>query len=587
MNLNKEITSILKSAVGKCGYDVEVSTSFSGRPELCDYQANFCFALAKKIGRNPYDVAEEIVSKIPDNTKFKFEAVRPAFINIKVSDNYLATKANELLLDNLVGVEKHKNPRKIVMDYGGANVAKELHVGHLRSPIIGESLNRLHTLLGDEVIADAHLGDWGLQMGLTVAQLMEEGKVDYYFKKSEKEPEITLDMLNEAYPKANKRKSSDPEFKEKSADITLKIQRMEEPYYSIYKKIRAVSVKEIEKNYKELNANFDLFLGESDAQPYTERAVDIFKNKGLAYESEGALVVDVAREGENIKTDKLDETGKPYLLNPMPPVILKKQNGADVYATTDIATVLMRNEKNGNIDEIIYITDNRQGLHFEQFFRACKLAGISPEGQKLTHIVFGTINGKDGKPFKTRSGDTVKLADVINLLIDKASAKIQSNGMKPTRDLALKIGVGAMKFGDLSNTVAKDYVFDIDKFLSFEGKTGPYLQYTVARINSILAKTDCEGGEIKIYSKDEKNILMSILKLISAYNICYEENSLNTLCSSVYDLASAFSTFYNNHHILNEKDIDKKRSYISLCKLVRKSMSQAMGVLAIDIVEKM
>lgn len=586
MNLQKEIESILKKSLGEMGIDGNVSVSFSNRPELCDYQSNACFALSKQLHKAPLELAGEIVANIPANRKFVFTAEKPGFINVKVKDTYLAKKGDELLEDELVGVEKHKKSKRIIMDYGGANVAKELHVGHLRSPIIGESLNRLHTLFGDNVTSDAHLGDWGLQMGLTIAQLMEDGVLDYYFKKTGKEPVITLDMLNEAYPKANRRKSVEPEFKEKAAEITLRIQRKESPYYEAYRKIREVSVAQIAKHYEELNAHFDLFLGESDAEPYISKAIDIFKKKGLAHESEGALIVDVAKEGENILSDKLDKDGKPYLLNPMPPVILKKSNGADVYATTDIATVLMRNKEKG-VDEIIYVTDNRQGSHFERFFRACKLAGISPEKQKLTHIVFGTINGKDGKPFKTRSGETIKLADIINLLIEKASEKLKSNGLKPSRELALKIGVGAMKFGDLSNTVAKDYVFDIDKFLAFEGKTGPYLQYTVARINSILAKTDCEGGKIKIYSEDERRIILAIMKLISSYQICYDDNSLNMLCSATYDTASAFSTFYNNHRILGEKNLTKKRAYISICKLVRRALVQALSILAIDVPEKM
>lgn len=585
MNLQNEILSILKAAVDDG--QTEVSVSFSNRPDLCDFQSNFCFTLSKTLHKAPFELSEEIVNKIPDNKKFEFVAVKPGFINIKVKNEYLSQKADETLLDKLSGVEKHKNTKKILMDYGGANVAKELHVGHLRSPLIGESLSRLHRLLGDEVITDAHLGDWGLQMGLTIAQLEEDGTLDYYFKNSKKEPQITLEMLNIAYPKASLRKNTDEEFKKKAAQYTLNIQQKKEPFYSAYKKIREISVKEIEKNYKELNATFDYFYGESDAEPYIQKTIDIFVDKNLSHKSEGALIVDVAKEGENVLSAKLDENGKPYLLNPMPPVILKKQNGADVYATTDIATILMRNKTIKNLDEIYYIVDGRQASHFERVFRACKLAGISPENQKLLHIGFGTMNGKDGKPFKTREGTTVKLVDIINLLIDKASEKLLSNGLKPTRDLALKIGVGAMKFGDLSNIVTKDYVFDLDKFLSFEGKTGPYLQYTVARINSILAKTDCKAGKIKIYSEDERKIIISILKLISAYEVCYEEKSLNTLCLAAYDLASAFSSFYNNHYILNEKDLEKKKAYIAICQLVKKCLTQALWVLAIDIPERM
>ena len=584
MNLQKEILSMIKSAIG-C--DAEVSVSFSNRPDLCDFQSNACFVLSKVMHKAPYDLAVEIVSKIPENKKFEFEAVKPGFINVKIKDEYLSKKSDEILKDVLCGVEKHKTPKKIVMDYGGANVAKELHVGHFRSPLIGESLKRLHKLFGDEVISDAHLGDWGLQMGLTILQLHEDGVLDYYFTKKGKEPQITLEMLNIAYPKASKRKKIDEEFKKKADEYTLKIQHKEEPYYSIYKKIKDISVKQIEKHYKELNAEFDLWYGESTADPYIDETVQIFIDKGLARESQGALVVDVAKDGENVVSDKLDENGKPYLINPMPPAIIKKYNGGDLYATTDIATILMRNRMYKDLDEIIYTTDNRQNMHFEQVFRCCKLAGISPENQKLTHIPFGTMNGKDGKPFKTRSGDVVRLGDVVDMLIEKASEKLKSNGLKPTRDFALKIGVGAMKFMDLSNTVGKDYIFDIDKALSFEGKTGPYLQYTVARINSILAKTDCQAGGIKIYSEDERKILISILKLISAYDVCYDDYSLSTLCSSAYDLASAFSTFYNNHHILNEKDLTKKKAYIAICELVKKSLTQSLWVLAIDVPDRM
>ena len=584
MNLQKEILSIIKAVVGD---EKDVSVSFSNRPDLCDFQSNSCFVLSKTMHKAPFDLASEIVNKIPENKKFEFEAVKPGFINIKIKESYLSNIGDNILASELCGVEKHKNPRKIVMDYGGANVAKELHVGHFRSPLIGESLKRLHKLFGDEVISDAHLGDWGLQMGLTLLQLREDGVLDYYFEKKGKEPVITLEMLNVAYPKASKRKDVDEDFKKRADDYTLKIQHKEEPYFTIYKKIKDISVKQIEKHYKELNAEFDLWYGESTANPYIDETIKIFVDKGLAHESEGALVVDVAREGENVLSDKLDENGKPYLINPMPPAIIKKYNGGDLYATTDIATILMRNRMYQNLDEIIYTTDNRQNMHFEQVFRCCKLAGISPENQKLTHIPFGTMNGKDGKPFKTRAGDVVRLGDVVNMLIEKASEKLLANGLKPTREFALKIGVGAMKFMDLSNTVGKDYVFDLDKALSFEGKTGPYIQYTVARINSILSKTDCKPGKIKIYSDDERKIIISILKLISAYDVCYDDYSLSTLCSSTYDLASAFSTFYNNHHILNEKDVEKKKSYIAVCQLVKKCLTQALYVLAIDVPDRM
>ena len=588
MNVQNEIVSILKQACGKLGVATDkVSVTFSNLPEKCDFQSNFCFMMAKELKTSPLELANKIVEMVENNKKFDFFAEKPGFINIKLKKEYFADMANALLVSPKVGVEEHKRKMNVMFDYGGANVAKELHVGHLCSPIIGEGMKRLYKLFGHNVKADAHLGDWGLQMGLTILQLKEDGVLDYYITKKGKEPTITLDMLNVAYPKASARKNVDADFKKRADAMTKDIQDKLEPYYTIYKKIRALSITTIEKLYKELGAEFDLWYGESSCAQYTDAVVNMFIEKNLAIESDGALVVNVAKEGEHIPIPKKNEEEEQRYKNPMPPAIIKKYNGGDLYATTDIATIYMRNKDEKKLDEIIYYTDNRQNMHFEQVFRCCKLAKISPEDQKLIHIGFGTMNGKDGKPFKTREGTVVKLDDVINLLIQKSSEKLESNGVKPTRELALKIGVGAMKFGALSNFVTKDYVFDIDRFLSFEGKTGPYIQYTVARINSILSKTKEKGGKIKISTEEECKIIMAILKLNSAYQICFEEKSLNTLCLSAYELASTFSTFYNNHHILNEKDDEKRKSYLSLITLVKNALVQALNVLAIEIPEKM
>ncbi len=585
--ISEEIEKLLNEGASKAGYEEKLSVSFSNMPKLCDYQCNGCFALAKKYSKKPFDIASEIANSIEQSDLFEFDVAMPAFINIKLTDKALSKIANEYLNDEMGGVEKHKERQKVILDYGGANVAKALHVGHLRSPIIGESLKRLYKLMGDDVIADVHLGDWGLQMGLTELQLYEDGVLDYYFKGEGEEPVITLDMLNEAYPKASARKKDDEKFKEEADAWTLKIQNKEQPYYSIYKKIREVSVKEIKKHYGELGATFDLWYGESDAAPYIDRAIKIIEDKGLTRESDGALVVDVAVEGENIPLPKKSEDEEQRYKNPMPPAILKKYNGGVLYATTDIATILMRNEMYKNVDRIEYIVDMRQKNHFVQVFRVCKMSGISPEEQELLHIGYGTMNGKDGKPFKTRSGDTIKLEDIINMLVEKAGDKLKSNGVEYDRDLALKIGVAAMKFGDLINNVDKDYVFDLDKFISFEGKTGPYIQYTAVRINSILNKANLEGGEFFISNDEEREIIRSILKLNSSYEICYKEKSLSSLCSATYNLASAFSTFYNNHSVLNESNINIKQSYISLLRLVKNKLKQALNVLAIEIPEKM
>lgn len=585
--ISEEIIGLLNNSAQKAGYNDKLSVTFSNMPKLCDFQCNDCFSLAKKYGKNPFDIAEDIVKNIENNEDFEFSAVRPAFINIKLTDKKLSQIGNEFLKDERGGVPKHEHSQKVIMDYGGANVAKALHVGHLRSPIIGESLKRLYKFLGDEVIADVHLGDWGLQMGLTELQLYLDGKLDYYFEGKGKEPVITLDMLNEAYPKASARKNIDEQFKAQADEWTLKIQNKEEPYYTVYKIIREVSVKEIKKHYSELGAEFDLWYGESDAQDYIDKAIKIIEDKGLTRVSDGALVVDVAVEGENIPIPKTSEDEVQRYKNPMPPAIIKKYNGGVLYATTDIATILMRNEMFGDPDRIEYIVDLRQKNHFVQVFRVCKMAGISPKSQQLLHIGYGTMNGKDGKPFKTRSGDTIKLEDIIDMLVDKASEKLKSNGVEFDRDLALKIGVSAMKFGDLINNVDKDYVFDLDKFMSFEGKTGPYLQYTAVRINSILAKTGEAKGEFYVDNDEEREIIRNILKLNSAYEICYNNKTLSPLCLAIYNLASAFSTFYNNHNVVNEKDEKKKQSFIALLMLVKNKLAQALNVLAIEIPQKM
>ena len=590
MNLRNDITKILKTAIEKAGFEADkLVVSFSNRPELCDFQTNFALVLAKTLGQKPIDLANKIIENVKKSANFEFSAVMPGFINVVVTESGLSQYANEVLQDSNLGVEQDERVKTIVFDYGGANVAKELHVGHLRSPIVGEALKRLNITLGNKTISDVHLGDYGLQMGLTILQLKEDGYLDKFFDGKNKAPKlenVTLDVLNEEYPKASKRKDVDEDFKKRADQFTLYIQQHKEPYFEIYQQIKTLSVTEIKKNYELLNTTFDLYLGESDAYPYIDETIDVFVKKGLARESEGALVVDVAREGEHIPIPKKDPSEPQRYKNPMPPAIIKKYNGGDLYATTDIATILMRN-RDFKPDEIVYVTDNRQAGHFEQVFRCCKLAGISPEGQKLTHVAFGTMNGKDGKPFKTRAGGTVKYKDVLDMLIGSAEKKLAENGIVGNKELARRIGVGAMKFGDLSNSVAKDYVFDIDKFLAFDGKTGPYIQYTIARINSILAKAKYQPSEVCVKTEEEKNIVLAVLKLNSSYKVCAESYSLNALCLAAFDLASAFSTLYNNVKILSEKDTKRQQNLLSDCVFVKKCLEKALWVLGIDSVEKM
>ena len=586
MNITQELNTYFESVLEKLGYNKDLAqVSFSARPEMCDFQLNAAFQIAKQEHKNPMEIATQIASAAT-NEDYEVVACAPAFVNIKLTAKKLNEIANGLLADKDAGIEKHKTKRSFLIDYGGANVAKELHIGHLRSAIIGESLKRLYKIKGDSVVSDSHLGDWGTQMGLTIAQLEEDGHLDYYFGKSKEKPTITLEMLNDAYPKASKRKNTDTAFKKKADDYTLFVQGKKEPYYTIYREIRAVSVEKIAKNYKTLGCEFDLWYGESDAEPYIDETVQIFVDKGLARKSEGALVVDVAREGEHIPIPKKSPDEPQLYKNPMPPCIIKKANEGEVYATTDLATLLMRNRMY-DLDEIDYVVDSRQSTHFEQVFRCAKMSGISPQNQKLLHIAYGKMLGKDGKPFKTRSGETVKLEDVIDLLRTAALERLEQNGIENDPALALQIGVAAMKFGDLSNQISKDYVFDLDRFLAFEGKTGPFLQYTGARIKSLLAKAGKYNKEISVLGDEQKNIILSILKLLSAYDICYAEKSLAPLTIAAYNLASAYSSLYASTRILSEQDQNKKDSLLALSALVLNELTIALFVLGIEIPERM
>ena len=587
MNIKNEISLILSNALVKAGFNVSGNlVSFSNKPEVADFQSNVCFSLSKENNLAPQIIAEKILKEI-NSKDFEFSFCAPGFINIKLSDKKLSKIASELLSDENLGVEKDQKSEVVFLDYGGANVAKELHMGHLRSPIIGESIKRLYNLFGHKTISDTHLGDWGLQMGLTIAQLEDDGYLDYYFKGTGTKPTITLDMLNEEYPKASLRKKTDEAFKEKADNYTLWLQQRKEPYLSVWKDMRAVSVKTIEKNYKTLGMTFDLWEGESSAtSEQIEETINIFKDKGLTRISDGALVVDVALPGENIPIPKKNPDDPQLYRNPMPPAIIKKHNGGELYMTTDLTCLRERNLKY-NPDKIIYITDNRQKEHFIKVFRCAKMAGISPEGQELIHVAFGTMNGKDGKPFKTRSGETIKLEDVIDLISAKAQEKLTANGLGTNKKLALDIGIAALKFGDLSNDVGKDYVLDIDRFSAFEGKTGPYLQYTVARINSLLAKAGDVSGEIEIKTSEEKVIVMNLLKLVESFRISLENLSLVSLTSAVFALAQSYSTLYNNIRILSEPNLKRKASLVKISALVRKAIALALDVLAINAPEKM
>ncbi len=593
MNIKNILHKALEDAFLHLNYEFDdLSLTFSSK-EGADFQCNSAFAIAKKSHQNPEVVASSIIANLNQDVA-EVSFAKPGFINFKIKDEALSKCLNKALSNERLCLDKLENPIKVVMDYGGANVAKELHIGHLRSPVVGESLARLHKILGNEVITDTHLGDWGLQMGLTIAQLHEDGYIDGYFDKSKQNKQITLDTLNEEYPKASKRKNEDDEFRKKAETYTKFVQDKKEPYWSVYQSIRKISVERIKANYENLNCYFDLWYGESTVSDYIDGVVKMFVDKGLTRIHEGSIVVDVAKDGENIPIEKKNPNDPQLYKNPMPPVYLKKSNGADVYATTDIATIYQRN-KDFAPNRIMYVVDKRQASHFERCFRAVKMAGIDLPNQEFEFVGFGTINGTDGKPFKTRSGDTIKLEDIINIITDGARKKLKENGIENNDELALQIGVSAMKFGDLSNFVSKDYIFDIDKFASFEGKTGPSIQYTGARINSLLKKAGVADNLnglanlnlIDVADDNQRAIAINFLKLQDSYYSCYKDSSLNALCLALYDFSSSFAKFYNDTRIISEKDDKKKNSYLALSYFVLRAIKQASWVLAFEIPEKM
>ena len=575
--IKKEAEKILTSSAKSQGVEDEFSVVFSNMPN-CDFQCNSCFSVAKKLNTNPFELAQKIVNSIPSNEFFEFSVAKPAFINIKLTQIGLEKLGKEILNNKYLKKKEH-----IFIDYGGPNLGKAMHIGHMRSFNIGEALKRLYKKLGYKVTSDIFFGDWGMPLGLIMAMLEKEGKLEKYMSG---ELNLNIEVMNEAYPKASKLKDEDRFFKERAESLTLAFQNKQEPYYDFWKKLRDVSVKEAKKVCKLLDADFDLWNGESDASEYIDTVINIFKEKNLARESEGALVVDVAVEGEQIPLPKKTPDEVQRYDNPMPPLIIQKSNGGELYATSDIATIYYRN-KFYHPDILHYLTDGRQTQRFTQIFRACKKAGISPANQQLWHTGFGTMNGKDGKAFKTRNGGNVGLLDLISMVQEKVEEKLKQNGTDYDNELKRIIANSAIKFADLSNVVEKDYVFDIDKFTSFEGKTGPYIQYTACRIKSILNKAGSFKENLSFYTPEQKAVVISMAKLQASYETAFNEKSLSSVCNALYDLAKNFSTFYNAERIISEQDLNKKFTKLTLLKLTLNEINSACDVLAIEVPEKM
>lgn len=582
------IAEEMKTAFAACGYEESYAkVVLSNRPDLCEYQCNGAMAAARAYKKKPIDIAGEVVEKLAENTMFsEIGAVMPGFINIRLHPRCLADYMNQMQGEDQLGVEAAGHGETIVVDYGGANVAKPLHVGHLRSAVIGESVKRMGMLLGYHMIGDVHLGDWGLQMGLIIEELRDRKPELVYFDESytgeyPADPPFTIGELEDIYPTASGKSKEDEGFRERAQTATFKLQNGYAPYTAIWKHIMAVSLADLKKNYDNLDVHFELWKGESDAEAYIPWLIQDLQDKNLAYESQGALVVDVT-EPEDAKE--------------LPPCIVRKSDGAALYATSDLGTILER-EKDLKPVKYIYITDKRQELHFKQVFRVAKKAGYVKDTTPMIHIGFGTMNGRDGKPFKTRDGGVMRLEHLIADINEAAYKRIMENrtvSEAEARETARVVGLAALKYGDLSNQAAKDYIFDIDRFTSFEGNTGPYILYTVVRIKSILSKYEaagnvCDGtGEILAAEGGaEKNLMLELARYNDVMENAFAEIAPHKICQYIFELSNAFNSFYHDNKILSEEDKARQAGWISLISLVKDVLASCIHVLGFEAPERM
>ena len=579
-----EISDVVKSAFEELGYDMETGkVNISNRQDLCQFQCNGALANAKKFKKSPMIIADDVLNKLKVNNIFsKIETVAPGFINIDINDEFLVCYVNKMNNVDNYGVLSVSEIKKIVVDYGGANVAKPLHVGHLRPAIIGESVKRIAKFLGHNVIGDVHLGDWGLPIGMVIAEVKRRNASLPYFDDDFTgeypiEAPFTIDELEEIYPYASRLAKSDTLFMEQAKQIIAELQQGKKGYIALWNHILNVSVIDLKKNYGALDVHFELWNGESDAQKFIPEMVELLKEEGYAKESEGALIFEVAESEDR---------------SPMPPLILLKSDGASLYGTTDLATVLER-VRDMKADEIIYLADKRQSLHYEQFFRAAKKSGIAKETTELSYIGFGTMNGQDGKPFKTRDGGVMRLSTLIKALQDAGKAKLANNknlSEVEIEEISAKVGLAALKYGDLSNQASKDYIFDIERFISFEGNTGPYMLYTIVRIKSILNKANYINKDIKILipkSDSERRLMLQLIKFNEIIELSFKERAPHKICEFIYELSNCFNKFYNDTKILSEEDENKKYSWLTLINLVKDVLEQSLNLLGISSVEKM
>lgn len=581
------ITIEMREAFVKAGYDEELAkVTLSNRPDLCEYQCNGAMAGAKKYKKAPFMIAEDVAGHLKESTYFEsVDVVKPGFINLKLSKESVASYLSEMSKEEKLGVEDEKEPQTIMIDYGGPNVAKPLHVGHLRSAIIGESVKRILRYKGNRVIGDIHLGDWGYQMGLIITELKKRQPGLPYFDDSyegeyPKEAPFTISELEEIYPTASAYAKEHEDYREEALHATYLLQSGHRGYRAVWDHIMNVSVTDLKKNYERLNVEFDLWKGESDAQKYIPDMVQRLKDEGYARYDEGALVVDVQEE-----SDKKE----------VPPCMILKSDGAALYDTTDLATLVER-EQDYDPDQVIYVVDKRQELHFTQVFRCAKKTGIVSPETGLKFLGFGTMNGKDGKPFKTRDGGVMRLENLIREINEEMYRKIMDNRtveQEEAERTSRIVGLAAIKYGDLSNQASKDYVFDVDRFTSFEGNTGPYILYTIVRIKSILNKYLEAGGNLDGLSilpaqnEYEKSLMLQVLKFNDVFEAVYEETAPHKLCAYIYELANEFNKFYHETKILSEEDEEKKAGYIALLVLTRRVLETCISLLGFDAPERM
>ncbi|HJD02180.1 MAG TPA: arginine--tRNA ligase [Candidatus Mediterraneibacter excrementavium] len=581
------ITIEAEAAFEKAGYDRELAkVTLSNRPDLCEYQCNGALAGAKKYKKAPFMIAEDVAANLAGSTYFEsVDVVKPGFINLKLSKESVASYLNGMKAEEKLGVENEETPKTIMIDYGGPNVAKPLHVGHLRSAIIGESVKRILRYKGNQVIGDIHLGDWGYQMGLIITELKKRQPDLPYFDESYEgeypaEAPFTISELEEIYPTASAYAKEHEDYREEALQATYLLQNGNRGYRAVWDHIMNVSVTDLKKNYENLNVEFDLWKGESDAQKYIPDMVQMLKNEGYAHYDEGALVVDVQEEDDNKE---------------VPPCMILKSDGAALYDTTDLATLVER-EQDYHPDEVIYVVDKRQELHFTQVFRCAKKTGIVPEKTGLKFLGFGTMNGKDGKPFKTREGGVMRLENLIREIDEEMYKKIMDNRTveaEEARRTSQIVGLAAIKYGDLSNQASKDYIFDVDRFTSFEGNTGPYILYTIVRIKSILNKYQENGGSLDgltirpAENEYEKALMLQVLKFNDVFGAVYEETAPHKLCAYIYELANEFNKFYHETKILSEEDEEKKAGYIALLVLTRRVLETCIDLLGFEAPERM